>query len=81
MEAPDGRPAQVLARGEDLVLVGCGTLLGKAVEAGKALAAQGIEPLVGDMAALEEALKETSGKALLTDRPLDSPQKEQASQP
>ena len=26
-------------------------------------------------------LKETSGKALLTDRPLDSPQKEQASQP
>ena len=38
--------AQVLAEGTDVVLVGCGPLLGKAIEAGKALAAQGIQATV-----------------------------------
>jgi 4-amino-4-deoxy-L-arabinose transferase-like glycosyltransferase len=37
-----------------------------------------VDRLLGPRAIL---LQETSGKALLTDRPLDSPQKEQASQP
>jgi len=34
--------AQVLARGSDVALVGCGTLVGKAIEAGGLLAAEGI---------------------------------------
>lgn len=38
--------AQVLAEGKDVVLIGCGTLVSKAIEAGKALAAQGIRATV-----------------------------------
>ncbi len=38
--------AQVLAEGTDVVLVGCGTLTGKVIEAGQALAAQGIKATV-----------------------------------
>ncbi len=38
--------AQVLAEGTDVVLVSCGTLTGKAIEAGQALAAQGISATV-----------------------------------
>ena len=38
--------AQVLAPGQDLVLVGCGPLLGKAIEAGQLLLARGIRAAV-----------------------------------
>jgi transketolase len=42
---PWGR-AQVLQTGKDVVLIGCGVLLSKAIEAGKQLAARGIEATV-----------------------------------
>ncbi|MGV3773053.1 MAG: transketolase C-terminal domain-containing protein, partial [Verrucomicrobiales bacterium] len=38
--------AQVLREGKDVVLIGCGPLLSKAIEAGKKLAEQGIEATV-----------------------------------
>ncbi|MCP5520465.1 MAG: transketolase [Verrucomicrobiales bacterium] len=38
--------AQVVREGTDVVLVGCGTLFGKAVEAGEQLAAEGIQATV-----------------------------------
>lgn len=38
--------AQVLQQGSDIVLIGCGPLLGKAIEAGKKLAEQGIKAAV-----------------------------------
>jgi transketolase len=38
--------AQVLQEGNDVVLIGCGPLLGKAIEAGKKLAEQGIKATV-----------------------------------
>jgi len=38
--------AQVLAKGTDVVLIGCGPLLGRTIEAGKQLAAQGISATV-----------------------------------
>lgn len=38
--------AQVLATGKDVVLIGCGPLLGRTIEAGKQLAAQGISATV-----------------------------------
>ena len=38
--------AEVLSEGEDVVLVACGTLVGKAVEAGKLLALQGVRATV-----------------------------------
>src|SRR5204863_4550572 len=38
--------AQVLQRGNDVVLIGCGPLLGKAIEAGKKLAEQGVSATV-----------------------------------
>lgn len=40
-----GKP-QLLAEGTDVVLVGCGPLVGKVIEAGQALAAQGIRATV-----------------------------------
>ncbi|MCZ7640772.1 MAG: hypothetical protein M5U12_34780 [Verrucomicrobia bacterium] len=42
---PWGR-AQVLAAGTDVVLVGCGTLTSKVIEAGQALAAEGLKAAV-----------------------------------
>ncbi len=42
---PWGR-AQVLATGSDVVLIGCGVLVNKAIEAGKLLAAQGVKATV-----------------------------------
>jgi transketolase len=38
--------AQLLAEGTDVVLVGCGPLTGKVIEAGQALAAQGVQATV-----------------------------------
>ncbi|MGZ4974959.1 MAG: thiamine pyrophosphate-dependent enzyme, partial [Limisphaerales bacterium] len=38
--------AQVLATGKDVVLIGCGPLLGRTIEAGRQLAAQGISATV-----------------------------------
>lgn len=38
--------AQVLQRGNDVVLIGCGPLLGKAIEAGRKLASQGVNATV-----------------------------------
>jgi transketolase len=38
--------AQVLRQGKDVTLIGCGPLLGKAIEAGEQLAAQGINATV-----------------------------------
>ncbi|TAL06221.1 MAG: transketolase, partial [Verrucomicrobia bacterium] len=38
--------AQVLAQGGDVVLIGCGVLVNKAIEAGKLLAAQGVKATV-----------------------------------
>jgi transketolase len=38
--------AQVLAKGTDVVLIGCGPLLGRTIEAGKQLASQGISATV-----------------------------------
>ncbi|HMP81659.1 MAG TPA: transketolase C-terminal domain-containing protein [Verrucomicrobiota bacterium] len=42
---PWGR-AQVLAQGNDVVLIGCGVLVNKAIEAGKLLAAKGVKATV-----------------------------------
>ena len=62
--------AQVLAEGKDVVLVGCGTLTGKAIEAGKALAGQGIRatvihnPFVNrpDTATIGKAVRDAGGR-------------------
>lgn len=42
----DWGKAQVLRQGTDVVIVGCGTLLGKAIDAGKALAEKGVSATV-----------------------------------
>ncbi len=44
-EYPWGR-AQVLSSGGDVVLIGCGVLVNKAIEAGKLLAAKGVKATV-----------------------------------
>lgn len=62
--------AQVLQQGGDVVLVGCGPLLGKAIEAGKKLAEQGIRatvinsPFINevDVATIGNAVKAASGR-------------------
>lgn len=71
---PDARyewgRAQVIAEGKDVVLVGCGPLLGKAIAAGKLLAAQGIQatvinqPFVNrpDVATIGAAVKACGGR-------------------
>ncbi len=62
--------AQVLQQGQDVVLVGCGPLLSKAIEAGKKLAEQGIRatvinnPFINqvDVATIGAAVKAASGR-------------------
>lgn len=62
--------AQVLSTGKDVVLVGCGSLVSKAIEAGRLLAAEGIQatvinhPFVNlpDVGTLEPLLKAASGR-------------------
>lgn len=62
--------AQVLSEGSDVVLVGCGPLLGKAIHAGKLLAEKGIQatvinnPFVNrvDLETIGAAVKKCSGR-------------------
>jgi transketolase len=62
--------AQVLREGADVVLIGCGPLLGKAIAAGEQLAAQGVQatvinnPFVNrvDIDAIGRAVKASSGR-------------------
>jgi len=62
--------AQVLRDGKDVVLVGCGPLLSKAIEAGTTLAAEGIEatvinnPFINriDLATLGDAVQRCQGR-------------------
>ena len=64
--------AQVLATGSDVVLIGCGVLVNKAIEAGKLLAAQGVKatvisnPFVNrvDLATLGAAVQACGGKVV-----------------
>ncbi len=64
--------AQVLATGSDVVLIGCGVLVNKAIEAGKLLAAQGVKatvisnPFVNrvDLATIGAAVKACGGKVV-----------------
>src|SRR5437773_1331551 len=62
--------AQVLSEGSDVVLIGCGPLLDKAITAGKALAARGVKatvinnPFINhvDVDTIGAAVKATSGR-------------------
>ncbi len=62
--------AQVLAQGTDVVLIGCGVLVNKAIEAGKLLAAKGVKatvinnPFINqvDLATIGAAVKACGGK-------------------
>jgi len=64
--------AQVLSEGTDVVLIGCGVLVNKAIEAGKLLAAKGIKatvinnPFVNqvDLATIGAAVKKCGGKVV-----------------
>jgi transketolase len=64
--------AQVLSTGTDVVLIGCGVLVNKAIEAGKALAAKGVKatvisnPFVNqvDLATIGAAVKACGGKVV-----------------
>ena len=64
--------AQVLATGSDVVLIGCGVLVNKAIEAGKLLAAKGVKatvisnPFVNrvDIATIGAAVKACGGKVV-----------------
>lgn len=56
--------AQVLAEGADVVLVGCGTLTGKVIEAGRALATQGIRAAVIHHPFVNRPDTDTVGKAV-----------------
>jgi transketolase len=56
--------AQVLAEGTDVVLVGCGTLTGKVIEAGQALATQGIRATVINNPFVNRPDLETIGAAV-----------------
>ena len=68
---PWGR-AEVLRKGKDITLIGCGPLLSAAIEAGKKLAAEGIEATVinnpfinkPDLETIGAAVKATSGKLI-----------------
>ncbi len=67
---PGGGKAQVLSEGGDVVLVSCGPLLGKAIEAGRLLESQGIRAAVVnqafvnrvDVATLAPLVKAASGR-------------------
>jgi transketolase len=56
--------AQVLQQGNDVVLVGCGTLVSKAIEAGKRLAGQGIKATVINSPFINRVDVETIGAAV-----------------
>jgi transketolase len=64
--------AQVLSTGNDVVLIGCGVLVNKAIEAGKLLAAQGVKatvisnPFVNqvDLGTIGEAVKNCGGRVV-----------------
>lgn len=64
--------AQVLSTGSDVVLIGCGVLVNKAIEAGKLLAAKGVKatvisnPFVNqvDLATIGAAVKTCGGKVV-----------------
>ncbi len=64
--------AQILSEGGDVVLIGCGVLVNKAIEAGKLLAAKGIKatvinnPFVNqvDLATIGAAVKKCGGKVV-----------------
>lgn len=56
--------AQVLREGSDVVLIGCGPLLGKAIEAGKKLAEQGIKATVINNPFINHVDVETIGSAV-----------------
>lgn len=56
--------AQVLSQGKDVVLIGCGTLVSKAIEAGKLLAAQGISATVINNPFVNRVDVETIGTAV-----------------
>ncbi len=64
--------AQVLREGSDVVLIGCGTLLSKAVEAGRTLAEKGIQatvinnPFINrvDLATIGAAVRACSGRVV-----------------
>jgi transketolase len=68
---PWGR-AQILSEGTDVVLIGCGVLVNKAIEAGKLLAAKGVKatvinnPFVNqvDLATIGAAVKKCGGKVV-----------------
>lgn len=56
--------AQVVAEGKDVVLIGSGTLFGKAVEAGKRLAQEGISAMVINQPFINRVDVETIGTAV-----------------
>ncbi len=56
--------AQVLSQGKDVVVVGCGTLTGKAIQAGKLLASQGISATVINNPFVNRVDLETLGAAV-----------------
>ncbi len=56
--------AQVLAQGSDVVLIGCGVLVNKAIEAGKALAAKGVKATVISNPFINRVDLETIGAAV-----------------
>jgi transketolase len=56
--------AQVLATGSDVVLIGCGVLVNKAIEAGKQLAAQGVQATVISNPFVNRVDLETIGTAV-----------------
>ena len=64
--------AQILSEGGDVVLIGCGVLVNKAIEAGKLLAAKGVKatvinnPFVNqvDLATIGAAVKKCGGKVV-----------------
>jgi len=58
--------AQVLQQGSDVVLIGCGPLLGKAIEAGKKLAEQEVKATVINNAFINRVDIETIGNAVKT---------------
>jgi transketolase len=68
----DWGKAQILRKGNDVVLIGCGPLLGKAIEAGEQLAAQGVQatvinnPFINrvDLDTIGAAVKACSGRVV-----------------
>lgn len=56
--------AQVLSQGNDVVLIGCGVLVNKAIEAGKLLAAKGVKATVINNPFINQVDLETIGAAV-----------------